>query len=557
MSNLCCPADEELIPVLAGETTERGVATHINECSVCRRRLDILRSDLDALRSVIPAGPASAPGPARRPAVIGKYLVVGTLGAGGQAEVFLAVHPTLDKELVVKLGRPVGRLSEARPLLVAEGKLLARLDHPGLARVYDLDFHDDRPFLVMEYVRGQTLWQYGDGRPVSPRRAAALTAGAARALDAVHAHGIIHQDVKPQNILVDETGRPRLIDFGMARLRHAWDDTGDRVLGGTPAFMAPEQARGEEAKVGPRSDVFAAGAVLYYLLTGRPPFDAPTAAAALGQAGQCEFDRAAIDRPGTPRRLRGICLKAMAADPGDRYARAEDLADDLERFLSRPRRLARAAAVAGAVLLAGAVAAGVALRPPTGLGPGGGPPVAGQSAEAAPPLEVRVTRGGATLGLMAALPLNPAADRVEVVARVPPGHHAVLLHVDAKGKVKKLDSKPSPADGYTRLVYPGDGKVAPFVPGLPGTEFVLVCSAENPAALGDLESLVRSLLHLPPLPPNTVVWLGRDEPRREGRPSFGVAEPDPTAEVEAQLDLLRRRLRDKPLSVIRGVAYAR
>jgi aminoglycoside phosphotransferase (APT) family kinase protein len=556
MSNLCCPADEELIPVLAGETTNPEIASHINECSVCRRRLDTLRSDLDALRSVLPAGPPAAPGPARRPAVIGKYLVVGTLGSGGQAEVFLAVHPTLDKELVVKLGRPTGRLSENRALLVAEGKLLARLDHPGLARVYDLDFHDDRPFLVMEYVRGQTLWQYGGGRPVPPRKAAALAAGAARALEAVHKHGIIHQDVKPQNILVDETGRPRLIDFGMARLRHAWDDTGDRMLGGTPAFMAPEQARGEEAKVSPRSDVFAAGAVLYYLLTGRPPFDAPDAAAALNSAGRCEFDRAALDRPGIPRRLRDACLKAMAADPGDRYARAEELADDLERFLSRTRRLARVAAVAG-VVLAGAVVAGLAFRTPPVTGPGGGPPAAGQPAEVGPPVEVRITRGGETLGLLSALPLDPVADRVEVVARVPPGHHAVLLHVDAKGNVKKLDPKASPADGYTRLVYPGDGKVAPFVPGLPGTEFVLVCAAEDPAALDDLELLVGSLLRLPPLPPKTVVWLGRDEPRREGRSTFGKAEPDPAAEVEAQLDLLRRRLRDKPLSVIRGVAYAR
>src|SRR5262245_19412507 len=305
--------------MLVGESGNPEVASHLRDCPACRRRLDQFQSDLDAFRSVsIHMPPVSAPQP--RPAQIGRYLVVGTLDSGGQADVYRAVHPTLDKELAIKLSRQaVGRLSDHRPLLVAEGKLLAKLDHPNLARIYDLDFHDDRPFLAMEYVRGPNLRQYAAEAPVSPRRATEIVSGVARALAVVHRHGVVHQDVKPHNVLIDETGRPRLIDFGMARLRHAWDDGARGTSGGTPAFMAPEQARGEDAAVGPRSDIFALGGVLYYLLTGKAPFRAATVSDTLALAGRCEFDRAALDRPAVPRTLRAISLKAMAPKPADRY----------------------------------------------------------------------------------------------------------------------------------------------------------------------------------------------------------------------------------------------
>src|SRR5262249_39835795 len=161
-----------------------------------------------------------------------------------------------------------------REPLVAEGRLLAELDHPNLARVYDLDFHQDRAFLVMEYVRGRSLDQYAKQEPLTPPRAAGLVAQGARALALLHRRGVLHLDIKPRNIVMDEAGRPRLIDFGLARLRHAWAAERDEAdqIGGTVPYMAPEQARGQSAGLGPRSDVFGLGATLYFLLVGRAPF---------------------------------------------------------------------------------------------------------------------------------------------------------------------------------------------------------------------------------------------------------------------------------------------
>ena len=166
---------------------------------------------------------ARAEGRPERPGAIGKYLVVEQLDEGAQGQVFRVIHPKLGRDMVLKLGRqPVG--DDERTSLVAEGRLLADLEHINLVRIYDLDFHNDRPFLVMEYIHGRNLEDYARDEPVTPRRAAELVAKLAGALAMVHRRGIIHRDIKPRNILIDEAGQPRLIDFGLARLRHAWSD---------------------------------------------------------------------------------------------------------------------------------------------------------------------------------------------------------------------------------------------------------------------------------------------------------------------------------------------
>src|SRR5690242_14638430 len=144
MTETACPPDEELVPLLAGDPAAATVRGHLDTCPRCRARLDQMRTEVYLLRSLPAASAAAAPAAAARPATIGKYLVVGALDVGGQSAVYRALHPTLDKELVIKLShRPVGPDSDFRHLLVAEGKLLAGLEHPNLARVYDLDFHDD------------------------------------------------------------------------------------------------------------------------------------------------------------------------------------------------------------------------------------------------------------------------------------------------------------------------------------------------------------------------------------------------------------------------------
>jgi hypothetical protein len=246
----------------------------------------------------------------------------------------------------------------------------------------------------------------------------------------------------------------------------------------------------------------------------------------------------------------------MAAKPSDRYGRVKDMSDDLERYLSRPRQLARfgVGAIAAIVLLG--LAVGLGNQRPT-------PNPIIQSVEAPAALELRIFRNGQSYDLAKALPLNPAADLVQVVARIPPGHHAVLLHRDGKGKVKPLSVRESPAEGYTRLIYPAEeGKFATFEPGVPGTEMVLVFAAEHADSLDKLEDITEAVLgELPRLPPTAdPIWFGPNETYRQPTHTFGDAKADPVAGVEGKLDSLRQRLRDDKqhkLTVMRGVAYAR
>jgi serine/threonine protein kinase len=381
-----------------------------------------------------------ATGGAGVPAAIGRYLIIGRFPRTGQADVYRVVHPGLGKDLVLKLSlipvRPDGRCE-----IIEEGKILAELDHPNLVRVYDSDFHDERPYIVMEYVRGRTLEQVASGGGLKPRQAAALLAKVAAAADYAHRKGIVHRDIKPKNILVDEGGEPRLIDFGMARLRDAWSDEPGNP-GGTFAFMAPEQARvespGEQEKVGPRSDIFALGAVLYYLLTGAVPFPGQNWRESMARARECDFDRKSLNGPKVPRDLRSICLKAMAAEPAGRYSTAEAFQQALKHYVARPKTLAAQALL----LLIPAAAIWVwsiwrsPVPPPTHT-------VVIQTPRDAPvPLSGDVNvwiwnpndpaRQRLTLNDPGAMPLR-AGDQIRVEARVNRPTHLYLVWIDGEG----------------------------------------------------------------------------------------------------------------------------
>jgi serine/threonine protein kinase len=298
----------------------------------------------------VAAARAAAEGRGTMPDTIGKYKVVGRLGTGGEADVYRVVHIKLGNDLVLKLSRrPVS--ADRQSGVIDEGRLLVDLQHPNLVRIYDLDFHEDRPFLVMEYVHGRDLEDYARNEPVSTRRAATLVAKLAEVMAVAHRHGITHCDIKPKNILIDKLGEPRLIDFGMARLRHAWTDRVESSVGGTVAHMAPEQARLEIDRIGPRSDIFALGGVLYFLLTGSAPFQGETHDEAWGRARRCDFEPAALRAAQVPRRLERICLKAMAAEPAERYATAETMQRALHRYLAWPIVMAAAGGVCGLVLV--------------------------------------------------------------------------------------------------------------------------------------------------------------------------------------------------------------
>ena len=195
-----------------------------------RRQFDVhealsSESPFDDLFSELPEAESQAE-LASVPTEIGKYRIIECLGGGGQADIYRAVHPTLGKDVVLKLGLATSSADLPHdPRLIAEGRILAEIEHPNLARVYDLAFHDGRPFLVMEYLRGLNLAQYVQQNHLPPKAAAVLVAKIARAVGVVHRRGVLHLDIKPQNIVVDERGKPKLLDFGLARWETPWSDS--------------------------------------------------------------------------------------------------------------------------------------------------------------------------------------------------------------------------------------------------------------------------------------------------------------------------------------------
>ncbi len=381
MASIHCPPDHELLPMILGGDVADVLRRHVAACGACRARIERLRAEASAVVQAAidlpsragvsspavepPAETTSRPtttepsesdstGPGTttppttpRPDTIGRYRILGELDSGGQALVYRAVHPTLPRDVAIKIAHQPSSIDQS--LLKGDAEILCSLDHPNLVRVHDLDVHEGRPFVVMEFVRGRNLQQVADQSLPTPRQAAAWIAVTARALAYVHRCGVVHQDIKPKNILIDELGRPRLIDFGVARWRHAWSEGDAGPSGGTLAFMAPEQARGESERVGPPSDIFGLGGVLYFLLTGQAPFGGKTRNDQWRRASRCDFDRAALRAKKAPRGLERIVLKAMSAEPKDRFASADAMAGALESFLTRPRRLA---VLAGALLLA-------------------------------------------------------------------------------------------------------------------------------------------------------------------------------------------------------------
>ena len=309
-------------------------------------------------------GPGDGGNASADPVRIGKYLVVELLDGGGQAQVFRVMHPELARELVVKLGRrPIaapreaGTRGEAGPVraaLLHEGRLLARCDHPNLVRVVDLGVHDGRPYVVMEYVPGLTLEQFAQQHRSGPREAARLIAELAGAVAYLHAQGIVHQDIKPRNVLIDERGRPRLIDFGLARWEHAWSGDGEDWSGGTANYMSPEQAKGHSERIGPWTDVFGLGGLIYHLLTLGPLYRGVSETSIVRQAREADYLAIRKLAPSTPRGLASIVHRALAPEPERRYRTAAELESALRGFLARRR-------MAAAVLLFGLAALALAL----------------------------------------------------------------------------------------------------------------------------------------------------------------------------------------------------
>lgn len=300
------------------------------------------------------------------------YEFMRLLGRGGMSAVYLVRDTRLDREVALK----VVDVPDAGGVLTArlgrEARILAHLDHPSIVPIHEVgSLPDGRCYYTMKRVQGQRLDEWVRGDPPRPARLR-LFQRICEAVAFAHAHGVMHRDLKPQNIMVGHFGEALIMDWGLAKSIGTGpltggspepaasgeenaqamgeavgavvgigsgpgvedvEDTAAGTLLGTPAYMSPEQARGEVDRLGPGSDVYALGAILYYLLAGRPPFDGPSVAAILDQVIRAAPEPLGRRDPTLGRPLSAICGKAMAQEPADRYALAEELAADMGRYL--------------------------------------------------------------------------------------------------------------------------------------------------------------------------------------------------------------------------------
>jgi tetratricopeptide (TPR) repeat protein/tRNA A-37 threonylcarbamoyl transferase component Bud32 len=271
------------------------------------------------------------------PRTFGDYELLAEIARGGMGVVYKARHKGLNRLVAVKMIL-AGNLAneEAVRRFHAEAEAAAQLRHPGIVAVYEVGDRAGQHFFSMEYVEGQSLAAIARDNPFVPEAAARVMLSIVEAIQYAHAQGVLHRDLKPSNVLIDVDGRPRVTDFGLAKRMNADSATlthTDDVIG-TPSYMPPEQAAGKVRELGPTSDVYSLGAMLYELLAGRPPFRASTRLDTLHQVLELEPIAPRVLNARTPRDLETICLKCLEKTPARRYPSAQALAEDLQRFLS-------------------------------------------------------------------------------------------------------------------------------------------------------------------------------------------------------------------------------
>jgi tetratricopeptide (TPR) repeat protein/predicted Ser/Thr protein kinase len=280
--------------------------------------------------------PPGDTGAAGLPEVPG-YRLLGELGRGGMGVVYKAEQIGLNRLVALKMIR-AGEHARAQDLerFRAEAEAVAQLRHPHIVQIYDVGQDAGLPYFALEYLEGGTLKQKLRESALPAGEAARLVETLARAMQAAHQRGIIHRDLKPANVLLDQDGRPKIADFGLAkRIAGGSGLTETGAIVGSPSYMAPEQASGKGKEAGPAADVYALGAILYEMLTGRPPFKGTTPLETVLQVLKEEPVPPRRLQAGLPRDLETICLKCLHKDSVRRYADAEGLAEDLRRFQAR------------------------------------------------------------------------------------------------------------------------------------------------------------------------------------------------------------------------------
>jgi hypothetical protein len=277
------------------------------------------------------------------PTKVGDYELIEELGRGGMGVVFRARQISLNREVAVKMILR-GRLASESDLqrFLAEASATARLEHPNIVPVYEVGDVDGRPFFSMQLVEGETLSQRVADSPLPQRQSAEIVATIARAIDFAHQRGVLHRDVKPSNILISPDGTPMITDFGLAkRVDVEADLTRSGMLVGTPAYMSPEQAGGRGNLVGPGSDIYSLGCVLYFALTGRGPFVAESPMEMVMQVIEQDPTPPRTLRENLDRDLEMIVVRCLQKPIDLRYQTAAALADDLDAYLTDEKIAAR------------------------------------------------------------------------------------------------------------------------------------------------------------------------------------------------------------------------
>jgi eukaryotic-like serine/threonine-protein kinase len=356
--------NEQLEPLVQAE-----LAAHVDACSKCQAELDRLTAGSPAtarpdpefddllrqLRETLPRVAADGD----RPMVPG-YDLIEVVGRGGMGVVFRAWQRGVNREVAVKLLHRGAADGDEAVRFRREGEALGKLRHPNVVQVFDVGVAEGRPFLVMEFVPGGPLSKHAEGKPIAPGVAAEIVEGIGQGVQHAHEQGILHRDLKPGNILLSgvraqEPGvsegspltpgsspiTPKIADFGLARRIDAGETlTQAGMIVGTPSYMAPEQVAGNE-RLTPACDVYGLGAVLYELLTGRPPFSGASPADVLLQARNVDPVPPSRVIPTLPRDLNTVCLKCLAKDPRKRYSSAGAVVEDLRRWRAGEPILAR------------------------------------------------------------------------------------------------------------------------------------------------------------------------------------------------------------------------
>lgn len=517
----------------------------------------------------------STPQPVRLDS-IGKYRIISLLGSGGQADVYRASHPGLGRDVVIKVIRPrwhSGLNSESVPpesamtASLTEGRLLAQLSHPNIAQIFDVDLQNGCPFLVMEYVQGLSLDQYCQAKRMDGLQTAILLRKIALAVAAAHERGILHRDIKPQNIVVDADGSPKLIDFGLARMADVWQTCDEHPgICGTLGFLSPEQAAGDATRIGPTSDVFALGAVLFFMLTGEPLYQGSSTITGvsieglLERAKQCDWDRSMLRSPQISRGLAVVCERALQPDPSSRFASAREFADALTNF-AKPSRIPAFVKVTAAATLFAALALFVWQNSKTETKPKVIPldvnAVANNSH-----LKPIIHLEDARIELLDAVPLK-SGTLLHLEAEIPAGVSFILLSINGTGRMQQVDSFPAKTENW-HWRYPEEPTEVLPLTGPAGTECLMLLGT------ADIETMKRDSVannfstawqegsEWPQIASDTLLRLrGKQVTVEQTARDFGApqrTEPNPAERVTMSLEKFAVRF-ESTYPLIEGIAF--